>query len=425
MPNIVALILAGGRVDELSVLTSERPKSAVPFAGHYRVIDFALSNLMHSRIGRVGILSQYHSASLITHIGTGQPWDMVGRHRRVTLLPPSSGHKDWDWYRGTADAVAQNREFIMNNEPDLVLILSGDHIYHMDYQPLVNFHLEQQADVTIGFVKVPLSEAHRFGLGRIEKSRGFPGGRLLEYREKPDQPISPWASLTIYLFRPQVLFEILHGSTPGKPLWEFGRDILPWLPDSYRVFGYTFSGYWGYTRTLDEYWRTHMDLLTPGSKLRLRDWQIRTNLDHERIAERQPVRIMPGASVEQVLLTPGCEIHGRVHRSVLFPGVVVEKGAEVEDSILFYDTVVEAGVRLRKVISDKRVTFGEGSRVGWGEPLVPNRLNPGLLSSGLTIVGHNAYIPAGTRIGANCILYPHLDKQTFPGGYLPSGEVLQ
>jgi glucose-1-phosphate adenylyltransferase len=424
MPNIVALILAGGRVDELSVLTSERPKSAVPFAGLYRVIDFALSNLMHSRIGRVGILSQYHSASLITHIGDGQSWDMVGRHRRVTLLPPSSGQKNWDWYRGNADAVAQNMEFIMDNEPDLVLILSGDHIYHMDYQEMIRFHLEQQAEVTVGFVRVPLQEAHRFGLGRLETKKGRPGGRLLEYREKPEQPVSPWASLTIYLFRPQVLFEILRQSTAERPLYEFGRDILPGLTDSYRMFGYTFSGYWGYTRTLDEYWRTHMDLLTPGSRLRLGDWRIRTNLDHERIAERQPVRILPGAGLDQALLTPGCEVYGRVRRSVLFPGVIIEKGAEVEDSILFFDTVVEAGARLRKVISDKRVTFGEGCRVGWDEPLTPNRLDPGLLSSGITVVGHNTYVPAGARVGANCILHPHLDRQAFPGSHLPSGEVL-
>jgi glucose-1-phosphate adenylyltransferase len=424
MPNIVALILAGGRVDELSVLTSDRPKSAVPFAGLYRVIDFALSNLLHSRIGRVGILSQYHSASLITHIGTGQSWDLVGRHRRATLLPPSSGHKDWDWYRGTADAVAQNMEFIMDNEPDLVLILSGDHIYHMDYQELVDFHVDHKAEITVGFVQVPLPEAHRFGLGRIDKKRGQPGGRLLEYREKPEVPISPWASLTIYLFRPQVLFEILHRSKPENPLFEFGRDILPGLPGAYRAFGYTFSGFWGYTRTLDEYWQTHMDLLHPSSRLRLRDWQIRTNLDHERIAERQPVRVGGTARLEQVLLTPGCEVNGRVRRSVLFPGVVVEKGAEVEDSILFFDTVVEAGTRLRRVISDKRVTFGEGCRVGWEEPLVPNRLEPRLLSSGLTVVGHNTYVPAGTRVGAHCILHPHLDRQAFPSGHLPSGEVL-
>ncbi|MBI5585616.1 MAG: glucose-1-phosphate adenylyltransferase [Deltaproteobacteria bacterium] len=424
MPNIVALILAGGRVDELSVLTSDRPKSAVPVAGLYRVIDFALSNLMHSRIGRVGILSQYHSTSLITHIGTGQSWDMFGRHRRATLLPPSSGHKNWDWYRGTADAVAQNMEFIVHNEPDLVLILSGDHLYHMNYQRLVDFHLEQKAEVTVGFVKVPLSEGHRFGLGLIDKKKGRPGGRLREYLEKPDQPLSPWASLTIYLFKPQVLFEVLRQSSAEKPLLEFGRDILPGLTGSYRVFGYTFSGYWGYTRTLDEYWQTHMDLLTPGSRLRLQDWQIRTNLDHERIAERQPARIGPEARLDQVLLTPGCEVQGRVRKSVLFPGVVVEKGAEVEDSILFFDTVVEAGARLRKVISDKQVTFGEGCRVGWGSPLVPNRLQPQLLSSGLTVIGHNTYVPAGTRVGANCILSPHLDRKAFPAGDLPSGEVL-
>jgi len=425
MPNIQALILAAGRVDELSLLTLDRPKSAVPFGGLYRVIDFALSNLMHSRISQVGILSQYQSTSLITHIGNGESWDMVGRHRKVSLLPPSSGGRGCEWYRGTADAVAQNMEFIVENEPDLVLILSGDHIYHMDYQELVHFHLAQKADLTVGFVKVPLKEAPRFGLGLIEAKSGHPGGRLREYREKPAQPISPWASLTIYLFRPQVLFEVLKSPAGGSPPLEFGRDILPEMVHHYRVFGYRFNGYWGYTRTLEEYWQTHMDLLVSRPKIRLPEWQIRTNLEHERIAERQPVRIGPRARLSQVILTPGCEVEGQVRRSVLFPGVIVEEGALVEDSILFFDTRVGAGARLHKVITDKRVSIGEGSRVGGKDDLSPNRVHPGLLSSGLTLIGHNTDVPDRTAIGANCLLYPHLDRQAFPGTSLPSGEVLQ
>ncbi len=425
MPNVLALILAAGRVDELSLLTIDRPKSAVPFGGLYRVIDFALSNLMQSRIGRVGILSQYQSTSLITHLGNGESWDMNGRHRKLTLLPPSSGGKGCEWYRGTADAVAQNMEFIVEDEPDLVLILSGDHIYHMDYQELIHFHLAQKADLTVGFVKVPLSEASRFGLGLIDKKSGLTGGRLQEYREKPAQPISPWASLTIYLFRPQVLFEILRSPEAGNPPLEFGRDILPELVHRYRVFGYRFKGYWGYTRTLEEYWQTHMDLLVPHPKIRLPEWEIRTNLEHERIAERQPVRVGPRARLTQVLLTPGCEVEGRVRRSVLFPGVVIEKGAIVEDSILFYDTRVGAGARLKKVITDKRVTIGEGSRVGGEDSLFSDRSRPGPPSSGLTLIGHNTHVPAQTVIGANCLLYPHLDRQAFPTNSLPSGEVLQ
>ena len=261
MADILAFVLAGGRVDELSVLTFDRPKSALPFAGNYRVIDFALSNLMHARIRRVGILSQYRSTSLINHIGTGASWDMTGRRRQVTLLPPSTGQKNSDWYKGTADAVAHNLDFINENNPDLVLILSGDHIYRMDYQRLIQFHQEHKADVTAGFIKVPLEEAHRFGLGVMEEKEGRPGGRLRSYQEKPSAPQSQWASLTIYLFKTEVLLEILKQTHPHSEGIEFGRDIFPSLVHQYRVFGYIFSGYWGYTRTLDEYWRTHMDLV--------------------------------------------------------------------------------------------------------------------------------------------------------------------
>ena len=425
MPNILALILAAGRVDELSLLTLDRPKSAVPFGGLYRVIDFALSNLMQSRIGRVGILSQYQSTSLLTHIGTGESWDMNGRHRKVTLLPPSSGGKGCEWYRGTADAVAQNMEFIVEDEPDLVLILSGDHIYHMDYQELIHFHLAQKADLTVGFVNVPLKEAPRFGLGLIEKKGSPTGGRLLEYREKPAQPISSWASLTIYLFRPQVLFEVLKSPETGSPPLEFGRDILADMVHRYRVFGYRFKGYWGYTRTLEEYWQTHMDLLVPRPKIRLPEWEIRTNLEHERIAERQPVRVGPRARLTQVLLTPGCEVEGRVRRSVLFPGVVIEEGAVVEDSILLYDTRVGAGACLKRVITDKRVTIGEGSRVGGEDLFDPLRSRPGPPAAGLTLIGHNTHVPPRTVIGSNCLLYPHLDRQAFPSDRLPSGEILR
>ena len=226
MPNIVALILAGGRVDELSVLTIDRPKSAVPFAGNYRVIDFALSNLMHSRIGRVGILSQYHSASLITHIGTGHSWDMVGRHRRVTLLPPSSGQKNWDWYRGTADAVAQNMEFIVDNEPDLVLILSGDHIYHLNYQELVDFHLEQKADVTVGFVRVPRQTPIGSAWGTSRRNGACPEARSGNIGKNPPSP-SP-LGLLHYLSVSTRSFLRSSGSPPLKnPFWSSDGISFP------------------------------------------------------------------------------------------------------------------------------------------------------------------------------------------------------
>lgn len=426
MASILAFVLAGGRVDELSVLTFDRPKSALPFGGNYRVIDFVLSNLMQARIGRIGILSQYRSASLITHIGNGASWDMSGRRRQIALLPPSTGQKDSDWYRGTADAVAHNLEFIYENEPDLIMILSGDHIYHMDYQKMIRFHQEQKADVTMGFIKVPKNEAHRFGLGVMKEKAGRPGARLTDYQEKPSHPQSQWASLTIYLFKTQVLLEILKKTHPhtDQEVVEFGRDIFPSLVHQCRVYGYIFDGYWGYTRTLDEYWRTHMDLFGANSKINLKEWQIRTNLNHERIQDRQPAVVGTQARVDQVLLTHGCVVEGTVKRSVLFPGVLVEEGAVVEDSILFFDTVVEAGAVVKKVITDKKVRIGETARIG-GPKALPNRAFPQLLSSGLTVIGRNTQLPPRIRVGANCILYPFLDEGFFKSSEIPSGATLK
>jgi len=421
MADILAFILAGGRVDELSVLTYDRPKSALPFAGNYRVIDFALSNLMYSRIGKVGILSQYRSDSLITHIGDGSSWDMTGRRRHLTLLPASTSQKDSDWYKGTADAVAHNLEFIYENGPDLVLILSGDHIYRMDYREMIRFHEEQQADITLGFIKVPQKEAHRFGLGVMKQNKDLPGGRLTAYWEKPEHPPSQWASLTIYLFKTKVLLQILEKTHPHTQRIEFGRDLFPSLVDQYRVFGYSFSGYWGYTRTIDEYWRTHMDLFRADSKINLKEWQIRTNLGHERIQERQPANIGLQAHVDQVLLTQGCVVKGTVKRSVLFPGVRVDEGAVVEDSILFYDTFVESGAKVKKVITDKQVHIGEKASIGDGSHTAPNQSFPYLLSSGLTVIGRNTHLPPEIRVGANCILYPFLEEKDFDLTEIASG----
>jgi glucose-1-phosphate adenylyltransferase len=424
MADILAFVLAGGRVDELSVLTFDRPKSALPFAGNYRVIDFALSNLMHARVRRVGILSQYRSASLITHIGNGSSWDLTGRRRQVTLLPPSTGQKSSDWYKGTADAVARNLDFIYENSPDLVMVLSGDHIYRMDYQQVIQFHQEQKVDVTAGFIEVPLPEAHRFGLGMIDKKKGRPGGRLISYQEKPSRPQSQWASLTIYLFKTEVLLEILKPTHPHGEKVEFGRDIFPGLVDQYRVFGYTFSGYWGYTRTLDEYWQTHMDLFGPDSPIDLKQWQIRTNLEHERIHERQPAAVGAEAVLDQVLLTHGCRVEGKVKRSILFPGVQIEDGAVVEDSILFFDTVIESGARVTKTITDNGVRIGENARIGEKGPVTPNQTFPHLLSSGLTVVGRNTHLPPGIRVGGNCILFPFLEEKFFESTKIASGVTI-
>jgi glucose-1-phosphate adenylyltransferase len=411
MKNILAMILAGGRVDELDVLTFERPKSAVPFGALYRIIDFPMSNLMHSGIERVGILSQYRPLHLINHIANGAPWDMMGRNRFAVMLPPFKGREAADWYKGTGDAVFQNIEFVRMHNPDLVMILSGDHIYRMDYQQMAAFHLEKKADLTIGFTRMPKEGGHRFGQALIEEEDER-GGRVLKYAEKPKKALFDWASLTIYLFTPSVLFEALEENAK-KDSHEFGKDIIPSLVDRSRVYGYKHQGYWGYTRTLAEYWRTNMDLLGSKPAVDLQSWQIRTNLAHQHIRDRQPAIVGPHARVEDSLFYSGCTIKGRVVRSLLFPGVTVEEGAVVKDSIIFFDATVGRETRVTKTIADVRVRIGDGCRVGetrWDD---------------LAMLGIGSTIPDGVTLKAGVTVYPRVDAARFSANTYKKGEIVK
>ncbi len=424
MKKTLAMILAGGRVDELSVLTLYRPKSALPFGGMYRVIDFPLSNLMHSGIERIGILSQYRSDSLITHIGSGRSWDMVGSQRGVHLLPPMKGTVSSDWYRGTADAVYQNKEFIYRHNPNYVLILSGDHVYKMDYAEMIAFHEEVKADVTVAFVNAEGDGLDRFGQGVIEDGHSK-GGRLLRYVEKPSQPLSSWASMTIYLFSLSALQYVLDEMMKPPATEHFGRDILPVLLEKKRVFGYKFHGAWAYSRTIDEYWAANMSLLQTPTLFNIDEWQVRTNLDNERVRDRAPAIIGQNARVVQSRINHGCVIHGTVRNSILFPGVCVEEGSVVEDSILMYDSCVGRNARLHKVIADVQVTVDREAVVGAGRNLGANKEYPDLLNSGITIIGRNTVIPASARIGANCIIYPNKTAKDFPQPTMASGRTLK
>ncbi|MGH7600372.1 MAG: glucose-1-phosphate adenylyltransferase family protein [bacterium] len=419
MQKILAMILAGGRVDELSVLTQYRPKSAVPFGGLYRVIDFPMSSLMHSGIENVGILSQYRSYSLNNHIGNGAAWEMVGRNRSVSILPPYTAHTVSQWYRGPSDAVYQNLDFIRLHDPRLVLVLSGDHIYSMDFSPFIEFHQENKADLTVGFLDVPKEQAPRFGIGRIEESATSPGGPLLEYLEKPATP-PEWpgshvaASLTFYLFSPNILHEALESHARLAPKsHEFGKDIIPAMLGKYRVYGYKFQKYWGYTRTIDEYWQTSMDLLGENPKIDPERWRVRTNIEHNQIRDRIPAIIGSSAEISNSLVYSGCQIHGKVENSILFPGVEVQAGAVVKDSILMFDTRVESGSHLQKIISDVDVIVGPECRIGFGDATVPNEDYPQLLQSGITLIGRGSAIPNERLIGCNCIVQPNMAATQF------------
>jgi len=415
-PKTLAMVLAGGRVDELNVLTYYRPKSAVPFGGFARVIDFCLSNLMNSGLEQVAILSQFRSFSLINHIGSGAAWDMIGRYRGISILPPSTGHASSSWYRGSADSVYQNVDFIRYHDPEVVIILSGDHIYNMNYQLMIDYHKAKDADLTMACLAVPMEGAHRFGVADLDDEDGAVGGRVLRYKEKPSHPKFNWASMTIFCFKPEALLSALTVNAQEDTSFEFGKDIVPrLLADRRRVYGYKFNGYWGYTRTIEEYWQTSMDLLGETPKIDLESWGVRTNLEHRDIRDYQPLKAGSKATVHDSLIYNGCVVEGLVERSVLFPGVHVKPGAVVRDSVLFFNNQVESGAHLSKVVSDVNTTFGAGSMIG-GEG--PNTDHEG------TVLGWNNHVPAGAVIGSDCTIYPHLKPEKF-GRIIKNGEIIR
>ena len=391
MKRVVAVVLAGGEGERLSILSAMRAKPAVPFAGKYRIIDFTLSNCVNSEIDNVLVLTQYNPRSLNDHIGAGRPWDLDRSYGGIRLLQPYIARgRPSEWYRGTADAVLLNLETIRQQPGDTVLILAGDHIYKMDYQPFVQFHRRNRAEVTVAVKRVPLFEASRFGILALDED-----GRVGEWQEKPKQPRSDLASLGIYVFSKKALQIWLDES-----LTDFGRDVIPaMLAGGARVFGYQFDGYWQDVGTVDGYWQAHMDLLEehPGLDLYDRDWVI-----HTRSEERAPGRVGPTANVHRSLISHGCQVWGTVERSVLSPGVRVDPGAVVRDSIVMFDTVIRAGAVVDRAIIDKEVSIGPNALVGMGTDYdTPNRQEPGRLNAGITVVGKRAVIPAGVRVGRN------------------------
>ncbi len=391
------MILAGGRVGELSVLTLERPKSALPFAGHFRIIDFPLSNLCCAGINNVGILSQYRPAPLIDHIGVGESWDFIGLDRGAKILPPYHAADGSDWYRGNADAIYQNLRYLKAQETAIALILSGDHVYTMDYRHLIRTHLEKRADLTIAFKKVQAKD-RRFGYGQLGRN-----GRLLAYDEKPAEPRSDLASLTIYVFRMEALAEVLTGMGEFDSI-EFGRDVIPAMLTRYRVFGYIFEGYWAYTRTVDAYYEAHCDLLR--GKIGLENWMIRTNNNDNSLVRQTPPIFRAWTEAEGSLISEGCIIEGKVVDSVLGPGTRIGRGAVVESSILFNDVIVHPGARVREAIIDKRVIIGRNASVGMRPGAPGTQVTPQVSQKGITVVGKSARIADGIDVPRSGIVQP-------------------
>ncbi len=418
MRDVLALILAGGQGDRLSVLSEQRAKPAVVFGGQYRIVDFVLSNCATSDIDRVAVLTQYRPRSLVNHIASGGSWGLDTPDRHIEILQPYLGRAEMDWYQGTADAVYQNLYLIAQSRAEEVLILSADHVYLMSYRNLVAYHRQQRADVTMGVYGIPLEEAHRFGVLELDAS-----GRVVDFQEKPAEPRSTWVSMGIYCFRRDVLIEALQedASLGEASAHDFGRDIVPRIFGHRRVFGYQYLDYWRDVGTIEAYWQANMDLIEQHPPLNLSnpDAPLRTAGRSE-----APARFGAQASPHHALISPGAQIEGAVERSVISPGVVVEAGAVVRDSIVCHDSVIRAGAVVDHAILDKEVQVGSGATVGLGDAAVANHARPDILHSGASIVGKRAVIPAGMTIGRNVVVGPGVEEELAGRDAIASGETV-
>lgn len=414
----VAMILAGGEGTRLTVLSEQRAKPAVPFAGKFRIIDFTLSNCVNSGIYTIGVLTQYRPHSLNEHIAIGKPWDLDRARGGVRLLQPYQGRGNQNWYAGTADAIYQNMNFVHEHNADQVIILSGDHIYKMDYGPMLAYHQEQNADLTIAVMPVPIEEAHRFGIMEVADD-----GSIIQFYEKPKENRGNLASMGIYIFNTHALDQRLNEGSKETPREDFGKHVIPaMLSAGDRVFAYRFEGYWVDVGTVDSYWTTSLELVQPNPALDLysENWPI-----HTKSEERPPVKIGPQAKVIQSMVSNGCVVRGLVENSVLSPGVYVSPGAVVRNSIVMNDAWIGPGALIEKSVVDKQVIVGAGAQIGVGDPAVVNEKMPDKLAAGITVIGKGAEIPDSARVGTNVLINSNRGTDAFPAdGEVKDGQTI-
>jgi glucose-1-phosphate adenylyltransferase len=413
MHRLLAVILAGGMGERLSVLSQERAKPAVPFAGIYRIIDFTLSNCVNSGVHNIIVLTQYQPVSLTEHIGIGTPWGLSAPDRYIRLLQPYLAREESrDWYKGTADAVSQNLDRIEEFDADEVLILSGDHVYKMDYSPMLAFHRQNRADVTLAITQMPEEELPRFGTVIINDK-----GQVTRFQEKVKNPQGNLVSMGVYLFNARILRELLEDRTGH----DFGRNVLPKIINKVRVFAYTFDGYWRDIGTVDSYWRSNMEVMTMSrSFLADAEWPIYTQ---ER--EWPPTKVGDNATVTDSLLASGCTIDGNIEHSIISPRVQVAEGAVIKDSIIMDETEIGRNTTIDRCILDKEVVIGPNSRIGYGKDFTVNRINSSILNTGLTIIGKRSVIPANYKIGRNCIVRDNTLETDLPESGIRSGETVR
>ena len=395
--EMIAMLLAGGQGSRLGVLTSDVAKPAVAFGGKYRIIDFPLSNCINSGIDTVGVLTQYQPLRLNTHIGIGIPWDLDRNNGGVTVLPPYERSNNSEWYTGTANAIYQNLRYMESYNPEYVLILSGDHIYKMDYEVMLDFHKANHADVTIATMPVSMEEASRFGIVIADENK-----KIQDFEEKPEKPRSNLAS-------------------KDQQSCDFGKHIIPYcFKNNKRLFAYEFNGYWKDVGTLGSYWEANMELidLIPEFNLYEEFWKIYTKCD-----TIEPQYIAPGAKVERCIIGEAAEIHGAVINSVIGPNVYIGPGAVVRDSIIMKDTSIGRDVTIDKSIIAENCRIEDGVTLGIGEA-APNKLNESVYSFGLVTIGDDSVVPENVKVGKNTAISGVTVKEDYPDGVLAGGEVI-
>ncbi len=413
--EMIAMLLAGGQGSRLGVLTSKVAKPAVSFGGKYRIIDFPLSNCINSGIDTVGVLTQYQPLRLNTHIGIGIPWDLDRNIGGVTVLPPYEKISNTDWYTGTANAIYQNIDYMDSFNPEYILILSGDHIYKMDYEVMLDFHKQNKADCTIAVMPVPMEEAKRFGIMITDENR-----RITDFEEKPENPRSNLASMGIYIFNWSTLREALVEKAQ-VPNLDFGKHIIPYCHEKGSpMYAYEFNGYWKDVGTLNSYWEANMELIdiVPEFNLYEEYWKIYTKSE-----ALPPQYYAPGSVIDKSIVGEGTDIYGQVYNSVIGCGVTIGKGTVVRDSIIMNNTVIGDGCELNKTIVAENVVINNGARFGIGEE-VENETDPHIYNHGLVCIGEKSVIPEGITIGKNACVFGVTEESDYENKTLESGKTL-
>ena len=413
--EMIAMLLAGGQGSRLGVLTTKVAKPAVSFGGKYRIIDFPLSNCINSGIDTVGVLTQYQPLRLNTHIGIGIPWDLDRNVGGVTVLPPFEKSVSSEWYTGTANAIYQNIEYMDSFNPDYVLILSGDHIYKMDYGVMLDFHKSMDATVTIAVMPVPYEEASRFGIMITDEDK-----RITDFEEKPARPRSNLASMGIYIFSWKVLRQALIAQS-DQPNLDFGKHVIPYCHEKgEKMYAYEFNSYWKDVGTLNSYWEANMELIDiiPDFNLYEEYWRIYTKSD-----TLPPQYIAENTVVERCIIGEGSEIYGKIYNSVIGCGVTIGKDTIVRDSIIMNETVIGDGCEIYKGIVAENVEIGNGVKLGFGDEAA-NETDPNIYNHGIATVGERSVIPDGMSIGKNTVISGITTETDYRDGRLESGRTL-